>query len=93
MKVLYVGAFQSGSPGEAEIAAALEELGHEVVRLDERDTNVEEIEGRLLAEPFAYFLFSKLRVPGDRDRLIRECPVPTVCWLFDLFWNLQDETV
>lgn len=88
MKICYVGNFDRNSVGEPEIAASLEELGHEVVRLDERFTNLMEVGEKM--EECDLFLGAKFRVgtPKERWEFFQELKKPKITWTFDLYFGL-----
>lgn len=88
MKIVYVGNFERNSVGEPEVAKCLEELGHEVVRINEFDTSLGEIDKQL--DGAAFLLYAKFRVGmlAARRQFFKTCRVPTVCWVFDLYIGL-----
>ena len=93
-----MGNFNPNSVGEPEIAWALEKLGHEVVRIPEKDDQLPIIRRQLLSRnKFDFLLFAKFRVGPKQDvrELIKELrffKIPSVCWLFDLYWGYRRET-
>ncbi len=86
-KFLYLGNFARESVGEPEIAAAIKGFGHTVDIVESKNTPFERIE--LMASQYDVFMFSKISVPVNlgAKRFIKETKVPTVCWLFDLYWG------
>ena len=97
LKILYVGNFSPNSVGEPEIAWALEKLGHQVDRMPETGTTVNDVKAKLLQrEKYDFLLFAKFRVgTGDEVRGLfkemRGMKIPSVCWLFDLYWGYRRE--
>lgn len=71
MKFAYYGTFGEHNT-ESHIAEALEDLGHEVIRLDKDSHEL---------PPCNYRLFAKLK----DDFIISHSKEPTICWLFDLY--------
>jgi len=92
MRILYIGNFSANSPGEPEIAESLEELGHQVTKINEWDVKTEELEGILKREKFDFLLFAKLRVKGNVREFLEKVKIPKICWVFDLYFGLHDET-
>ena len=90
LRILYVGNFATLSVGEPEIANCLEELGHTVVRIQERETNPDQLNMLIRNEKFDFLLFAKLRIAeyGPRGDFLKNLSIPSVCWLFDLFFGL-----
>lgn len=91
MKILYVGNFSAISPGELEIASSFEELGHEVIKLNESDTNLKKIEDVLEKDGPDFLLFAKFRIhDNEKDKLnfLKKLNIPSVCWVFDLYHGL-----
>src|SRR3990167_592290 len=99
LNILYCGNFNPTSVGEPEIAWALEKLGHRVDRLDEAPNVLGEVYKRLAKRnEYDLLLFAKFRVsnnPADvkefLTRTTKTLKVPTVCWLFDLYWGYRRE--
>lgn len=90
MTIIYVGNFYELSVGEPEIAAAFEELGHKVIQLPE-STKCAKIAEVIKEEGAALLLFAKFRTADDpkvREEFLRDLKIPSVCWLFDLYWGL-----
>lgn len=89
MKIAFVGNFSTLSVGEPETARALEELGHQVVRLPERSTTPDEV--RQAMKDCDMLLINKFRIlasPLERLELMREIKKPVVAQLFDLYFGL-----
>jgi hypothetical protein len=97
MRVLYLGAFHNPYCTEGRVAAAFEELGHDVVRLDEARTCAAQILDAARSCEFDLLLFAKGRfkeAQGDWPqaayeivKLLRELKafIPlAVCWHWDL---------
>lgn len=94
LKILYVGNFQPNSVGEPEIAYALEQLGHAVIKLEESETNLQKIRETIGREKPDLLFFAKFRVGEKaevREFLLKELKIPSVCWLFDLYWGYRRE--
>lgn len=89
MKILYVGNFRFATPGEPEIAKALEKLGHEVTRLEEERTWTTTLATEV-EKGYDMLLYAKFRVgnPKDVAAFLQSCKIPKVCWLFDLYWGI-----
>ena len=91
-KVLYIGNFAKVSVGEPEVAKGFEELGHEVVRWEERgiETNIKRLEQEIKNNDYDFVLYAKFRVddPINRKEFIKDCPIPTIMWGFDLYYGL-----
>jgi len=93
-KILYVGNFNPNSVGEPEIAWALEQIGHEVDKLEESRTNLNTIRTSLSRKDYDFLFFAKFRVGHNQeviDFLRKELKIPSVCWLFDLYWGYRRE--
>ncbi len=90
LKILYHGNFDRLSVGEPEIASCLEELGHEVTRLPERSTPPFKILEALGKDDYDFFFFAKGRFAPyeEREELLKNLKIPSVCWVFDLFFGL-----
>ena len=88
MKICYVGQFHPKSVGEPEIAYVLEKLGHEVVRVEER-TPLEYL--KVKVKDCDLLLFAKFRMKDSPNKIIeflKGLKIPSVCWVFDLYWGL-----
>lgn len=93
MVVCYVGNFNTLSVGEPEIAASLEELGHEVIKLDEWSTDAVQIKQVIEKEKCDLLLFAKFRIKNTREeikRFLETLEIPTVMWVFDLYFNIEE---
>lgn len=91
LKILYVGLFNKNSPGEFDIAECLKELGHEVTMVEEGSVTCESLEKKIKRNKYDFLLFAKFRVQNEmpnREKFIKNCSIPTVCWIFDLYWGL-----
>ncbi len=89
LKILYIGNFSVKTPGENEIADALEELGHAVLRVEESTATCEDIKRQ--SEGSDLVLFAKLRVKdlmANGEALLKDLKIPSVCWIFDLYVSL-----
>lgn len=88
-KILFIGNFHRRSVGEPEIAKSLEQLGHEVTRLQESITTTEAVANEL-TKGYDFLLYSKFRVglPLDVKHLLDSVKIPKICWLFDLYYGL-----
>lgn len=90
MKILYVGNFSQAHCTEVHLAATLEKLGHEVVRLQENELQPDWV----LDRPDGVDLFLFTRTWGgfvtmaDLDRL-KELHIPTASYHLDLYVGLK----
>jgi len=92
--ILYVGNFHPLSVGEPEIARAFEKLGHRVKQIDVFNTDMRYIRKALLNDKYDFLLFAKFNIGVGteiKEFLQRECNIPSVCWLFDLYWGYARE--
>lgn len=89
-KILYIGNFHPLSVGEPEIAKSLEELGHTVIRLPEKDTSLIRITNVIGQEKPDFLLFAKFRVGeyGEKAEFLKALKIPSVMWGFDLYYGL-----
>lgn len=89
LRILYIGNFSPNSVGEPEIAWSLEELGHEVKRVEEGTANCFEV-FQELKRGYDLLLFAKSRVGGydQVQKLFNQTKTPKVCWVFDIYWGL-----
>lgn len=92
--IIYIGDFTIFYSTEVYIADALESIGYNVVRINERSFSLftanEVIKDILGLKPILV-LFSKGRPIGDSERFIEELrrlKINTACWLFDLYFDL-----
>lgn len=88
-KIAYIGKFKK-LWDEEYIAQSFEELGHEVVRIDETS---DDITGQILESKPDFVLFAKL---NTREALtiitnMKMHGIPTICWLFDLYFDYTRE--
>ena len=91
MKILYIGNFYPLSVGEPEIAKALRKLGHEVEEFQELPNTIFQVDDKVAKGNYDFVLFAKFRVGGDVqcNAFLAKCRIPTVCWLFDLYWGYR----
>lgn len=102
-KVCYVGNFLPNSVGEPEISWALQELGHTVHELQEpnwsemKDNYLDWLTEHIKKGGYDFLLFAKFRVGSNRDvrdfltKSNKLLTIPSVCWLFDLYWGYRRE--
>lgn len=87
MKIAYVGKFQK-LWDEEYIAQSLEELGHEVVRIEDSLGNplIE-----VLAAEADFVLCAKLHIRGADNFVstLKQYGIPLVSWTFDLWWDYE----
>lgn len=90
-RFLYYGNFAKVSVGEPEIAWALEKEGHHVTRVDARTTGVDDI--RQMVSSHDVLFFSKFNFPVNQPAIefLKEKRIPSVCWMFDLYWGYKRE--
>lgn len=92
LKILYIGNFSSNSVGEPEIARALQRLGHKVKTVGIGFADPKKI--REIEPGFDFLLLSKLNVavPLAARTFMKATTLPTVCWLFDLYWGYRESS-
>lgn len=90
MKIIYFANFNNpySDSTEKHITYALEQLGHEVVQVNERDFDIEKI----ISLRGDLFLFHKggelAEVPVTMFiELLNKLTIPKVCWYFDKAWE------
>lgn len=97
MKVCYVGNFRNctdrGEPfnTESHLALSLEQLGHEVVRLQEDKQSAALVSDRVRAERADLFLWTRTWPEKLRDgglEMLRSLPCPSVAYHLDLYAGL-----
>jgi len=92
MKILFVGKFEKQSAGEIEIANAIKKIGHEVLSVEERLCDLKRLKFLLEEEHYDFLLFTKFRPFGSsfiqRLDFLNRVKIPTVCWVFDLYFGL-----
>lgn len=95
MRIAYVGNFEPRHSTETHIAATLEYLGHEVMRLQENDpATTSWLDSRVARGETDLFLFT--RTWGDTVTLqhlarLKDLGIPTVSYHLDLYVGLQRE--
>jgi glycosyltransferase involved in cell wall biosynthesis len=90
-KIVYIGNFKN-LWDEEYIARSFEDLGHNVIRIHEKDS-VNYIAQTITSAKPDFVIFAKLRV-GNAEWLLNELRVrgiKTICWLFDLYWGYVRE--
>ena len=90
-KIAYIGKFRN-LWDEEYIARSFEELGHKVLRIDEKDS-MPFIKQSIFDFKADIVIFPKLQI-GLADTLIQELKmrkIKTICWLFDLYWGYSRE--
>lgn len=92
MKILYVGNFTQEHCTEVHIAATLEDMGHEVTRLQEDSKFRNSLTQRAVGHDM--FLFTRTwsnLVTLDHLKKLKEMGIPTVSYHLDLYVGLQRE--
>lgn len=93
MRVVFYGNFAVSYSSESHHAAALEELGHEVIRLQEPQVHAAQIcETALAADLFVWIKTHGWNTPGDMHktlRRLREARVPAISYHLDLYMPLR----
>ncbi len=95
--IVYIGDFKESYSTERYIAHGFRELGFSVVCIQEhvlRIPKVEPVLDEIMQLDPAFVLFSKGRPIGESELLVealKKRGVPTVCWLFDLYFGLTPE--
>lgn len=91
LNVLYVANFHPSSVGEPEIAKALKRLGHSVDCLEDSQYHADDLNRIIKDGNYDFLLFAKLKIGNAREvkEFIEQCSIPTVCWLFDLYWGYR----
>ena len=91
LNIIYIANFHVTSVGEPEIARALERLGHKVDCFQDDQYTPLELKEKIAAGNYDFLLFAKLKIGNDMEimKFIRDCPIPTVCWVFDLYWGYR----
>lgn len=93
-KIIYYGDFIEKYSTERYIAHAFREIGYDVLCLqEERATigNAKQVLDEIKQLAPEFILFSKQAPGGDIDelmKLLKENKIKTVCWLFDLYFDL-----
>lgn len=93
-KILYIGKFSPHSVGEEEVARGFETLGHSVTRLYEHATSIGILREAVQREHPDFILYAKFRIQStirEREEFFRDMKargIPTVCWVFDLYFGL-----
>ena len=88
MRVLYVGNFGPSWSTENHLALTLEDLGHEVVRLQEDRVTAEDVAARA-RHGGAFLLWTRTwGLKGDAAKMLRELPMPSVAYHLDLYAGL-----
>lgn len=97
LKIAYCGNFEPRHSTETHIARTLEEdLGHQVLRLQESKMHTDDIETQVSDHRCDLFLYT--RTPpgfiGDGHALLRSLAdqgIPTASYHLDLYWGIQRE--
>jgi hypothetical protein len=101
VRVAYLGNFQPGLPPgtnpwstESHVALSLEDLGHEVVRIQEGDTRAVDVPARaagcnllLWTQTFGLAVTGGTR--EERQAMLEALSMPTVGFHLDLWWGLR----
>lgn len=94
MRIAYVGNFSQPHCTEVHIAATLEDLGHEVVRIQETEYRTDEnwVERVFDCDLFLYTrTWGRMVEPRDLETL-RQQNIPTASYHLDLYVGLQRES-
>ena len=87
MKILYVGKFEKSHRTQNYVIHSLEQLGHQVVKFNDREMNTD---GQLLVRDYStydFVLFSKNRAKKLAKFIdyLKQQEVLTVCWQWDVY--------
>ena len=90
-KIAYIGKFKK-LWDEEYIARSFEELGHQVLRIDEKDS-INYILSSILEFKADFVIFAKLNICKAEWMLneLKLRKIGSVCWVFDLYWNYTRE--
>jgi len=92
MKCLYIGDFSKSYSSELYVTYALEQNGVDVYKLNDNTVNsVDPVRNLIMTLKPDFVLFCKNHVTMngyDLIKSIRELGVPTVTWVFDLYFDL-----
>lgn len=92
MTIAYVGNFTQLHCTEVHLAATLENLGHEVIRLQENEILADTLTGMIQAHNWDLFLFTRTwgeLVTLEHLALLRERQIPSVSYHLDLYVGLS----
>lgn len=92
MKIAYVGNFSQAHCTEVHLAATLELLGHEVIRLQENEVSAPALTGIINTAELDLFLYTRTwgeLVTLEHLTLLRERQIPSVSYHLDLYVGLQ----
>lgn len=88
MKIAYLGNFRPTHSTETHVAASFEELGHDVIRIQEDKYNSDEILD--MSRNADFFLWTKTwGVIGDAMKMLKSLKIPTVSYHLDLYVGLE----
>ena len=89
--IVYVGNFETNSIGEPEIAKCLENKGFIIHRLQEKETNIDEIIAVIEQFNCKFLLYAKFRIkntPNEIRDFLQKLKIPAMCWIFDLYFGM-----
>lgn len=91
MRIAYVGNFTQSHCTEVHLAATLESLGHEVIRLQENELPPDTLSAMINSNPWDLFLFTRTwgnLVTLDHLAQLRERKIPSASYHLDLYVGL-----
>lgn len=89
MKICYVGNAKAFWCTEVHVTKSLEELGHEVVFIQEDEHTAEQVAQMVKEERPAFFLWTRTwGLRGDGFKMLREMECPSVAFHLDLYAGL-----
>lgn len=94
MKILYVGNYKQRHCTEVHLAATLEDLGHQVKRIQEDEVSQQELAKLLSNEQFDLFLYTRTwgkTVTMEHLAQLRERKIPSASYHLDLYIGLKRE--
>jgi SAM-dependent methyltransferase len=92
MKIAYVGNFTQRHCTEVHLAATLESMGHEVLRLQENEVSEGALSSMIAATPIDVFLYTRTwgkLVTLEHLEQLRERKIPSVSYHLDLYVGLE----
>lgn len=91
-RIIYIGDFKEFWATENYIASAFEELGYDVIRVDQKDMpSANAVLGVALRDKPEFVMFSKWNGASEIIRLLKENKILTIGWIFDLYFDLPPE--
>ena len=95
MKCVYIGDFRQAYSSENYVTYGLQRLGVEVIQWQEnKEATLHALFLWVMSQKPDFVLFCKARVWSSGDLLIKElrkARIPTITWLFDLYFDLPRE--